>query len=561
MAESHLILLPKVNYFKWVRAAQKYALTFGVNITPDPPKAGGSQTVTVAVPEDGYPDEGDITIWLKARYPNTTVDAIFVETPEELKQILDARAAANLRFGEEDITGTEAILPKYPLDRLYLFWPTDYATITQRFGANPEIYSKWGLHGHEGVDIRAPMKANVYACADGEVVVAENDPEAHVYGKHVRILHVNGYKTVYGHLAEVLVEVGQQVSAKELIGKADSTGNSTGSHLHLTLKQEGASERGETDFPGDIIDPTPFLVYPHQEAEVLEALELALPPFRQPTYPWAQPCLVGLNGRVDGSMQEVDFSIARTAKLEAIKLPANTPESTITKLWQMIPELFITARVTFPLEEETHSSADCLDEIKPEVTRLYELGVRFFEMHQSPNLQLYGLARAWRSGGEFAAWWLEVVAGLREDAPEARFGFPGLSPGGQVSGQRMDAKVFLDQADDALLEADWIGVNCFWSGERGMQAEDGGGFYRYYRSRFPEKLLFITEFGNVNQLTDAYVKGQEYVQYYESLREEPGIGAAFAQVISAASGYSSLAWRAEDGKVNKIPYLVGRRQF
>ena len=304
MAERHLILLPKVNYFKWVRAAQKYALTFGVNITPDPPKAGGCLTVTVAIPENGYPNEGDITIWIKARYPNTTVDAILAETPEELKEILDARAATNKRFGEEDIIGVENVPPKFPLDRLYLFWPTDYASIAQRFGANPEIYSKWGLHGHEGVDIRAPMNANVYACADGEVVVVENDPEAHVYGKHVRIRHINGYKTVYGHLAEVLVEVGQQVTAKELIGKADSTGNSTGSHLHLTLKKEGASESGETDFPGDIIDPTPFLVYPHQEAEVIEALGLTVPPFPQPTYPWAQPCLIGLNGRVGGTMQD-----------------------------------------------------------------------------------------------------------------------------------------------------------------------------------------------------------------------------------------------------------------
>ena len=261
MTESHILLLPRMNYFKWVRAAQKYALSFGVNITPDPLKTGTKKVVTVVVPEDGYPTEGDIIIWIKARFAETAVDAIIADTPDELKRILDRRVANNQRYGGEERVGTQDVLPRYPLDRLYLFWPTDYATISQRFAANPEIYGKFGLPGHEGVDIRAPMNTNVYACADGEVFYVETNPEKHAYGKHIRIRHENGFKTVYGHLAEVLVSIGQQVKPRELIGKADSTGNSTGSHLHLSLKKEGATKKGDTNFKGDIIDPTPYLVY------------------------------------------------------------------------------------------------------------------------------------------------------------------------------------------------------------------------------------------------------------------------------------------------------------
>lgn len=561
MADSHILLVPKVNYFKWVRAAQKYALSFGMMITPDPEKAGDHDAVTVVVSGDGYPEEGDILLWLKTRYPKTMIDALPVADAEELEASLHQRVETNRRFGGEFHTETQDVLPKYPPNRLYLFWPTDYGTISQRFGANPEIYGKWGLPGHEGLDIRAPLNSKIYACADGEVSHVEQKPDADAYGRQVRINHGNGYKTVYAHLSEVDVSVGQQVKAKELIGRAGSTGNSTGSYLHLTLKKIGATKKGETNFNGDIIDPTPFLVYPHQEEEVFSTLDLSLPMIEQSTFPWAQPCLVGVNARFDGTMQQVDFSVLKTAGIEAVKLPQHTPESTISQLGQINPEIFIMARIAHNPGEVSITADQWLTEMGPEVSRLYKLGLRYFEIQQSPNLSICGWNHSWSAGSDFGAFWLRVSAGLREIAPEARFGFPGLSPGKQVPGQRMDAKVFLDGADAALLAADWVGVNCFWSGESEMKSIEGGAFYKYYRERYPDKLLFITEFGNVNQLTKPHVKGQEYVQYYQSLRDQPGIGAAFAEVISASTGFNSLTWRAEDGSINKIPYLVGKRQF
>lgn len=141
----------------------------------------------------------------------------------------------------------------------YLSWPTDYKVITQGYNLHPEWYNKFGLPGHEGVDIQAPMNSNIYACADGKVtqVIFNED---HPYGNHVRIQHDNGYQTIYAHLQSVAVTPQQEVTRKQVIGKADSTGNSTGSHLHLTLKKLGATARGETNFPNDIINPESFLV-------------------------------------------------------------------------------------------------------------------------------------------------------------------------------------------------------------------------------------------------------------------------------------------------------------
>lgn len=141
----------------------------------------------------------------------------------------------------------------------YLSWPTDYKVVTQGFGLHPEWYNKYGLPGHEGVDIQAPMNSNVYACAPGKVSQVIYS-ETHAYGNHIRIQHEKGFQTIYAHLQSIAVTPLQDVKRKELIGQADSTGNSTGSHLHLTLKNLGATARGETVFPNDIINPEPFLI-------------------------------------------------------------------------------------------------------------------------------------------------------------------------------------------------------------------------------------------------------------------------------------------------------------
>jgi murein DD-endopeptidase MepM/ murein hydrolase activator NlpD/uncharacterized protein YgiM (DUF1202 family) len=139
-----------------------------------------------------------------------------------------------------------------------LYWPVDSRRVNQYFGENPNSYKPFGLAGHEGLDLFALTGANIYSCADGEVYQT-GFPKNHPYGYHIRVKHVwNGktYHTIYSHLSEILVKVGQKVSAGEKIGLADNTGNSFGSHLHLTLKIDGEKTPG---YPSGIVDPWPFL--------------------------------------------------------------------------------------------------------------------------------------------------------------------------------------------------------------------------------------------------------------------------------------------------------------
>ena len=55
----------------------------------------------------------------------------------------------------------------------------------------------------------------------------------------VQIDHGNEWQTVYAHLSQVLVSCGQSVAQGELIGRAGSTGNSTGPHLHFEVRFGG----------------------------------------------------------------------------------------------------------------------------------------------------------------------------------------------------------------------------------------------------------------------------------------------------------------------------------
>jgi len=142
-------------------------------------------------------------------------------------------------------------------DFKFTAWPTEFRTINQYFGANPQNYSQFGLPGHEGLDIQAPDGSRVFAVAPGTVSSVRTDPNGHNYGIHVRVDHIEKYQTTYAHLRQCMVSVGQPVTAGMLLGLADNTGNSFGSHLHLTLKKLDANY---LNWPSNITDPTPFIL-------------------------------------------------------------------------------------------------------------------------------------------------------------------------------------------------------------------------------------------------------------------------------------------------------------
>lgn len=121
--------------------------------------------------------------------------------------------------------------------------------LTSPFGAR--VHPVTGQTGvHEGVDLAAPEGTPVRLPYGGRVARVGEDP---LLGKHVVVTHRGGYRSIYAHLSEISVRVGQRVESRAMVGRSGATGRVTGPHLHFALYR-----RGEPVDPSRWVDiPTP----------------------------------------------------------------------------------------------------------------------------------------------------------------------------------------------------------------------------------------------------------------------------------------------------------------
>lgn len=89
---------------------------------------------------------------------------------------------------------------------------------------------------HRGIDIRSHIGTPVVSIHSGKVI--EVAYERGGYGRYVVIEHDNedgSVRSLYAHLKETAVELGERVGKNTKIGSIGMTGRSTGPHLHLEI--------------------------------------------------------------------------------------------------------------------------------------------------------------------------------------------------------------------------------------------------------------------------------------------------------------------------------------
>jgi hypothetical protein len=113
-------------------------------------------------------------------------------------------------------------------------WPLDDYYVTRDFDYESSIY----IGGqHAAVDLVRlqgdTAGREIKAVADGVVV---GDGYDSISGHHIILMHEDGWRSMYRHLAaDAPPVVGQQIAQGQVIGNVGSTGMSTGPHLHFDL--------------------------------------------------------------------------------------------------------------------------------------------------------------------------------------------------------------------------------------------------------------------------------------------------------------------------------------
>lgn len=114
--------------------------------------------------------------------------------------------------------------------------PVPQSKVTSRFGRRVDPFNKYNRVYHTGLDLAAKVGTPVVSAADGEVIFTGRNGG---YGNSVTIQHKNGYKTVYAHCSQILVEVGETVKMGRVIAAVGRTGTATGAHLHFEVFLNG----------------------------------------------------------------------------------------------------------------------------------------------------------------------------------------------------------------------------------------------------------------------------------------------------------------------------------
>jgi len=196
----------------------------------------------------------------EAMRPGRVLSAEFVNGDKTYQAMwfqAPGKDAAGLPF-----KGAYYTLDGQSLRRAYLGSPLEFSRVSSGFSMRfHPILQKW--RAHLGTDFAAPTGTPARTVGDGTVSFAGTQ---NGFGNVVFIKHRNSHETVYAHLSQINVRVGQAVHQGQTVGLVGSTGWATGPHLHFEFRVNGAHQ-----------DPMTIA----KQSESIPVSNAALPAFRQ----------------------------------------------------------------------------------------------------------------------------------------------------------------------------------------------------------------------------------------------------------------------------------------
>lgn len=276
-----------------------------------------------------------------------------------------------------------------------------------------------------------------------------------------------------------------------------------------------------------------------------------------PAWPFGR-CLRGVHDRANRHPQPADHAIVR-GRFESVKVMSGV---TVAEM-RAYEARFYLCRLFESFNGRHVPVSEFVRAVIPDITPLVEAGVEYFEFHNEPNLtheglNAHGITGSWSNGAEFAQYFIEGRQRLKQQFPNIKIGFPGLSPGpsteyqfGHDRGFRLSDSAFLEGAVAGIQAADFVGIHAYYLSMEELRNQ-AIELVRSYRRRWPDKLLFVTEFSNPSGAIPAIEKGRQARAFYELCNQIPGVGAAYYFIVSG-TGWESQALRREaDGQATGI---------
>jgi len=123
---------------------------------------------------------------------------------------------------------------------------------------------------HYGIDFTAPRGTDVQSTGNGKVKKVEKRKSG--YGNSVTIDHGYGYETLYAHMQNVDVKIGQKVKKGQKLGTVGSTGTSTAPHLHYEVRINGKAIN-PIDFCLDGLTPEEYSILVNKAGQENQSLD------------------------------------------------------------------------------------------------------------------------------------------------------------------------------------------------------------------------------------------------------------------------------------------------